>query len=130
MSIRTTPTPPHVEFFPPRPKAGASLRWLAGIVHDYRELVRFWPVVQNMVVQELRVRYQRSVLGFLWTLLNPILMMTTMALVFSAVFKVSAPKYAIYLFSGMVPWTFFQGSVTDCATSILCHESLIRKIYL
>jgi ABC-type polysaccharide/polyol phosphate export permease len=106
------------------------MRWLATIASDYRELVHFWPVVQNMVVQELRVRYQRSVLGFLWTLLNPILMMTTLALVFAALFQMPTQDYAIYLFSGMVPWTFFQGSLTDCATSIISHESLIRKIYL
>ena len=48
-------------------------------------MIRFWPVIQNMVVQELRVRYQRSMLGFLWSLLNPILMMATLTLVFSQV---------------------------------------------
>ena len=54
---------------------------------DRRELVRFWPVVQNMVVQELRVRYQRSFLGFVWTLLNPILMMVILSWVFSHIMK-------------------------------------------
>ena len=76
---------------------------------DRRQLVRFWPVVQNMVVQDLRVRYQRSVLGFFWTLLNPILMMTTMTLVFSQVFDFAKDNYIVYLFAGMVPWNFLNG---------------------
>ncbi len=113
----------------PRGEGGAG-RWLARIADDRRQLARFWPVVTNMVMQELRVRYQRSVLGFLWTLLNPILMMTTMTIVFSQIFHVTAPRYALYLFSGMVPWTFFGGSLSECSTCIISNEGLIRKIYL
>ena len=99
---------PHAEFFPPPPAPGGPRVWLARIADDRRELVRFWPVVQNMVVQELRVRYQRSMLGFLWTLLNPILMMTTMPFVFSQIFNVPGKNYAVYLFAGMVPWNFLE----------------------
>ena len=65
-----------------RPPRGPS-RWLERLRDDRRQLVRFWPVVQNMVVQELRVRYQRSILGFVWTLLNPLLMMAILSWVFS-----------------------------------------------
>jgi ABC-2 type transport system permease protein/lipopolysaccharide transport system permease protein len=84
-----------------------------------------------MVVQELRVRYQRSFLGFVWTLLNPILMMTTLALVFSKLFKSDNPaSYAIYLFAGLVPWGFLSGSLNECAVCIINNENLIKKIYL
>jgi ABC-type polysaccharide/polyol phosphate export permease len=131
MSTRTAPPPPHMEFFPPPRAPRAPARWLSCVVEDAHLLVRFWPVVQNMVVQELRVRYHRSMLGFLWTLLNPILMMITLTLVFSQVFAVEDwRKYAIYLFAGMVPWSFLQGCLTDCAFCIIVHEGLIRKIYL
>jgi homopolymeric O-antigen transport system permease protein len=131
MSIRTVPSPPHTEFFPPPRAPHSPARWLASVRDDFHQLVRFWPVVQNMVVQELRVRYQRSMLGFFWTLLNPILMMVTLTLVFSQLFDGTDPyKYAIYLFAGMVPWGLLQGSLTDCAFCIILHEGLIRKIYL
>ncbi len=88
---------------------------------DARELTKFWPVIQNMVTQELRIRYHRSVLGFLWTLINPILMMTTLTLVFSQVFDRAATgrQYAIYLFAGQVPWALFAGSLTDCSHCIV-----------
>ena len=107
--VRSSPAPPHAEFFPRPRGAGGPGLWLARIAAERRELARFWPVVQNMVMQELRVRYQRSVLGFFWTLLNPILMMTTMTIVFSQIFNERTEGYAIYLFSGMVPWTFMGG---------------------
>ena len=83
-----------------------------------------------MVSQELRVRYQRSFLGFLWSLLNPILMMITMTAVFSKILGRNEPAYALYLFSGLVPWLFLSGSLTDAAYCIIQNEGLIRKIYI
>lgn len=103
---------------------------MARLADDRRELVRFWPVIQNMVAQELRVRYQRSMLGFFWTLVHPILMMTTLTIVFSQLFGQKVESYAVFLFSGMVPWNFLSGSVNDCAFSIISNEALIRKIFL
>src|SRR5918998_3308976 len=102
MKTRTIAPLPHAEFFPPPRSPHAPLRWLATIADDLRQLARFWPVLQNMVVQDLRVRYQRSMLGFFWTLLHPILMMTTLTIVFSQLFNTPIQNYAIYLFAGMV----------------------------
>lgn len=131
MSIRTAPSPPHAEFFP-RPRGPRAPARVLRLLHDdSREMVRFRAVVQNMVVQELRVRYHRSMLGFCWTLLNPVLMMATMTLVFSQVFQIPDWRgFLIYLFAGMVPWAFLQSSVNECAITIIAHEALIRKIYL
>ncbi len=103
--------------------------WLARLVEDRRELVRFWPVIQNMVVQELRVRYQRSILGFVWTLLNPLLMMATLSWVFSQLVT-EVEHYPLFLFAGMVPWSFLSSSLNESAVCIIQNEGLIRKIYL
>ncbi|WP_422926415.1 ABC transporter permease [Singulisphaera sp. PoT] len=132
MDVRTTsPSPvPHTEFFPPpREPRGPSV-WLAKIRQDRRELIQFWPVIQNMVVQDLRVRYQRSFFGFLWTLLNPILMMATLTVVFPILFQQQREHYIVILFAGMVPWNFMSGCLNDCAFAIIHNEGLIRKIYL
>jgi ABC-type polysaccharide/polyol phosphate export permease len=91
--------------------------------------VKFWPVIQNMVVQELKVRYQRSILGFVWTLLNPLLMLATLGFVFSHLFR-SVDNYPVFLFAGMVPWSFLAISLSDSAMSIIMNEGLIRKIYV
>lgn len=130
MDVQTTRTIPHADYFPPPRSPRGPSRWLSAIAEEGRELVRFWPVIQNMVVQELRVRYQRSILGFLWTLLNPILMMATLTVVFSQLFGITREDYAIYLFAGLVPWGFLHGSLSDCAFCIIGNEGLIRKIYL
>ncbi len=130
-NVRTSHSIPHAEFFPRPSSANGPGRWLAVVRNDAREMSHFWPVVQNMVVQEMRIRYHRSMLGFLWTLLNPILMMTTLTLVFSQVFgNKDWKQYAAYLFAGQVPWTLFGGSLSDCASCIVANEGLIRKIYL
>jgi ABC-2 type transport system permease protein/lipopolysaccharide transport system permease protein len=130
MTTRTSAAPPHTEFFPPPRKAHASVRWVAAIADDAAQLVRFWPVVQNMVVQELRIRYHRSMLGFLWTLLNPILMMATLTVVFSQLMHEDWRHYAVYLFAGMLPWGLLNSTLNDCTFCIIANEGLIRKIFL
>ncbi len=130
-NVRTSPSIPHEEYFPRPAAEDGPARWWAVIRGDAREMVAFWPVVRNMVAQDLRIRYHRSMLGFFWTLLNPILMMTTLTLVFSQVFgQQDWKEYAIYLFAGQIPWTLFAGSLTECANCIVGNEGLIRKIYL
>jgi ABC-type polysaccharide/polyol phosphate export permease len=128
METRTSARLPHAEFFPPPPTPRGPSLWLARLVEDRRELVRFWPVIQNMVVQELRVRYQRSILGFVWTLLNPLLMMVTLSCVFSQFTHIE--HYSLFLFAGMVPWGFLSNSLNEGAFCIISNEGLIRKIYL
>jgi ABC-type polysaccharide/polyol phosphate export permease len=130
MDVRATARFPHAEFFPPPPPPRGPILWIERLLDDRRELVRFWPVVQNMVVQELRVRYQRSILGFVWTLLNPVLMMVILSWVFSHVVMKEIENYSLFLFAGMVPWSFLSISLNDCAFSIINNEGLIRKIYL
>jgi ABC-type polysaccharide/polyol phosphate export permease len=129
-NVRTAPSIPHTEYFPQPRSANGPGRWFRVVRGDVRELTKFWPVLQNMVTQELRIRYQRSVLGFLWTLINPILMMVTLTAVFSQLWGGDWKTYAIYLFAGQVPWSLFSGSLTECSHCIVANEGLIRKIYL
>ena len=129
--LRSSPSIPHTEYFPQPGSANGLGQAIVVIQRDVRELTHFWPVISNMVTQELRLRYHRSVLGFLWTLINPIMMMATMTMVFSQIFNNNDWKsYAIYLFAGQVPWTMFAGCLSDSANCIVANEGLIRKIYL
>jgi ABC-type polysaccharide/polyol phosphate export permease len=129
-NIRTAPSIPHDAYFPQPRSANGPLQWLRVVRGDARELVQFWPVLQNMVTQELRTRYQRSVLGFLWTLVNPVLMMIVLTAVFSQLMEENWKTYAVYLFAGMLPWGLFAGALTESSHSIVANENLIRKIYL
>ena len=130
-TVRTRHAIPHTEFFPRPPSSNGPRHWLSIVARDFQELGKFWPVLQNMVTQELRIRYHRSVLGFLWTLINPILMMATLTMVFSQFQGAGDWKlFTIYLFAGQVPWSLFSGCLNDCSICIVQNEGLIRKIYL
>jgi len=133
MDVRSEPTSEAVETFPAAPAPRPSRVWRRRLLEDRTELTRFWPVVQNMVRTELRVRYQRSVMGFLWTLINPLLMMAVLSVVFSTLMPVDPTargSYTLYLLAGMIPWGIMAGSVTESAVCIIQNEGLIKKIYI
>ncbi|MGO9516589.1 MAG: ABC transporter permease [Candidatus Korobacteraceae bacterium] len=90
--------------------------------YTYRELI--WA----LALKELKIRYKRSVLGFLWALLNPALLMVVLTLVFSTVMRFPIPHYAIFLLSVLLPWTFFSQSLSYAVESIVGNGDLIKKI--
>ena len=87
-------------------------------------------VLKQLVAQQLILRYRRTLLGYLWTLINPLLMMSVMAVVFSTLFKADLKTFAISLFAAMIPWNFFSSVVTQSGSSFINNEGLIKKIYL
>lgn len=96
----------------------------------FGELYNSRNVLSQLVFQQLVLRYRRTALGYLWTLINPLLMMSVMALVFSTLFKADLKTFAVFLFAGMIPWNFFSSVVTQSGTSFINNEGLIKKIYL
>lgn len=95
---------------------------LARDTYRYRELI--WTLALN----ELRVRYKRSVLGFLWALLNPLLMMIILTLVFGTLMRFSIDHYAIFLLSMLLPWTFFTQALSYSVESVVTNGQLLKKI--
>lgn len=83
----------------------------------------------NLVKKDLRTRYKGSALGFLWTFINPLLQLCVYTMVFSVIMKSDIPKYYIHLFVALVPWIFFQTSVTSGSSSIIGNKDMIKKIY-
>ena len=90
--------------------------------YAYRELI--WA----LAMKELKIRYKRSVLGFLWALLNPMLLMLVLTVVFSTVMPIQIKHYAIFLLSVLLPWTFFSQSLSYAAESIVGNGDLIKKV--
>ncbi|MCP5160070.1 MAG: ABC transporter permease [Hahellaceae bacterium] len=95
-----------------------------------REIKAYSNVLNQLVRQQLILRYRRTVLGYLWTLINPLLMMIVMAFVFSSLFHAELETFAVFLFSAMIPWNCFSAVVSQSAGSFINNESLIKKIYL
>ena len=94
------------------------------------ELVRYRGLLYNLTVSELKLRYRRSVLGFVWTMLNPLLMMSVLAFVFSRVMRFNMKDYAVLLLAGLLPWTFFAQSINLSLMSIVGKGSLLKKVYI
>lgn len=94
------------------------------------EIKKYQYVLYQLVRQQLILRYRRTLFGYFWTLLNPILMMTVTAVVFSSLFKLDLRTFAVFLFAGMIPWNLFNAAVTQSSTAFIYNESLIKKIYL
>ncbi|MBN2318025.1 MAG: ABC transporter permease [Acidobacteria bacterium] len=91
-------------------------------IFEYRELI--WA----LTVKELRVRYKRSFLGFFWALLNPLLMMSVYVIVFSTILGRGIENYAIFMISGLFPWTFFSQSLNYSMSSIVGNHAMLKKV--
>src|SRR5260370_2832709 len=87
-------------------------------------------LIWALAVKELRVRDKRSALGFLWALLNPLLMMVILTMVFSTLMRVPVHHYPIFLISTLLPWTFFSQSLAYSADSIVSNGELLKKVYV
>lgn len=83
-----------------------------------------------LVERDIKIKYRRSVLGVLWSLLNPLLMMIILSIVFSNLFKFKIENYSIYILSGQVVFNFFNEVTGSSMGSILGNGSLIKKVYL
>jgi len=93
-----------------------------------RETYRYRELIWALALKELKIRYKRSVLGFMWALLNPALLMLVMTLVFSTLLRFNIPHYAIFLLSVLLPWTFFSQSLSYAVESIVSNGDLIKKV--
>ncbi len=89
-------------------------------------------LMQQLVARDFKVKYKRSVLGVLWSLLYPVLMMLVLAIVFSNVFKMSMPgvNYLVYLLSGLVMFNYFSEASNLAMSSVVANFTLINKIYI
>jgi lipopolysaccharide transport system permease protein len=93
-------------------------------VSEYRDLI--W----ILTVSDLKIKYQSSVLGFVWSLLNPLLMMLILYVVFSSIFQITEENFAIYLLVGIITWRFFANATSSSVPSIVSNSSLVTKVYI
>ena len=95
-----------------------------------RELFSYRELVENLVVRDLKVRYKNSVLGFVWSLLNPLLLMLVFTVVFTVVFpNLTIPKFPVFVLCALLPWNFFNTAVMSATNSVVQSGHLIKKVY-
>jgi len=94
-------------------------------------LVRYRALIQSLVSRELKARYRGSVLGFLWSFVNPLLLLLTYTFVFTIILpnrQVDIQPYFLFLFCGILPWTWLQGSLAESCGVIIASGNLIKKV--
>lgn len=92
--------------------------------------MRYKNLLYELVSRDIKVRYRRSVLGVLWTVLNPILMMIVITIVFSQLFRFEIENFPIYFFCGNIVFSFMLTATNDALQSILGGASLLKKVYI
>lgn len=92
-------------------------------------LFRYRQLILTLTVRDLKARYRGSVLGFFWSLANPLMLLGVYTLVFTRFFpRPDINPYALFLFAGILPWTFFSGSIMETTTSISSNAGLVKKV--
>lgn len=102
---------------------------LTKIQNKTQELIRYREMFVGLVNREVRARYKGSVLGFIWSLLNPLMMMGIYSLIFSVYMRINIPNYPLFIFCGLLPWGWFATSITNATAAIVANSNLIKKVY-
>jgi ABC-type polysaccharide/polyol phosphate export permease len=106
--------------------------------HNLGQLLRYRGLIQSLVVRDLKARYRGSVLGFFWSFINPLLLLIVYSVVFTYFMKrpgadAAHPDelrgpYAVFLFCGLLPWTWFTTALLESAGSLIVSGNLIKKV--
>ena len=94
-------------------------------------LIRYRGLIQSLVARELKARYRGSVLGFFWSFINPLLLLLVYSFVFTYILENKTEglqPYALFMFCGILPWTWFSSSLTESAGSLISGGNLIKKV--
>ena len=95
-----------------------------------QELYKYRWLLEQLIARDLKKKYRKSILGYLWSVLNPLLMMLIMTIVFSKLFRFQIPNYSVYLLSGQLIFTFFGEATSIGMQGILANGAMIKKVYL
>ena len=99
------------------------------VVYDFfHAIAEYREYLKQSVMRDLRKKYKRSSLGYVWSMLNPLLMMTILAVVFSTLMKGKVENYPVFLFCGIIPWGYFNGTIRSCLGTIRQNAKIIDQV--
>jgi lipopolysaccharide transport system permease protein len=102
------------------------------VIEQVARLFRYRLLISSLVGRELKARYRGSVLGFFWSFVNPLLLLLTYGLVFTYMLPVArsgaTEPYFLFLFCGILPWTWFSASLLESANVLMAGGNLIKKV--
>ena len=88
------------------------------------------PLLEQLVIKDIKLKYRRSFLGYLWSILNPLLIMVIMVLIFSSMFRFEIENYPVYLIIGQTIFNFVSESTNQAMWSITGNAALLKKTYV
>ena len=94
-------------------------------------LLRYRGLIHSLVARELKARYRGSALGFVWSFINPLLLLSIYSFVFTTIMQnddARTKPFAVFMFCGLLPWTWFSASLTEAASSLIAGGNLIKKV--
>lgn len=94
-----------------------------------KKIYRYREMIVSLVHRDLKGRYKGSVLGFLWTFINPLFQLVIYTMVFSVIMRNGIKDYYLFLFVALIPWIFFSSSLSGGCTCILGQQDMVKKIY-
>ena len=100
------------------------------MAESLREFWRYRELLRQLVARDLKVRYQNSAVGFLWSIVPPLLQVLVYSFLIKGVLKVPAENYGAYVLCGLIPWTFFSISILDAAHSLALNQAIVKKVYM
>jgi ABC-type polysaccharide/polyol phosphate export permease len=102
------------------------------LLDNLRQLFRYRALISSLVARELKARYRGSVLGFVWSFVNPLLLLLIYSFVFTVVLPGAHPPelepFAVFMFCGILPWTWFSSSLLESANVLVAGGNLIKKV--
>lgn len=99
-------------------------------IREAKELWHYKDLLRNLISRDLKIRYKRSVLGFGWAMLNPLLTMIVLTMVFSAIFRFDTEDYAIFVLAGLLLWNFYSQGTNVATSSILGNSAVLTRIHV
>ena len=99
------------------------------MIKQLQEVAKYKHMLVSSVKKDLRSRYRGSVLGFLWTFINPLTQLIIYSIVFPYLLRTSQENYPMYVFTALLPWIYFVSSLQNSTTCIVANSNLVKKIY-
>ena len=94
-----------------------------------KEIFKYRELLKNNVKKEVRGRYKNSILGVMWTFLNPLLQIAVYAMIFPYILKQQQPYYLIFVCVGLIPWSFFTTTIIQSTNTIIGNANIVKKVY-
>ncbi len=99
------------------------------MINQLKEIYGFKNLIYNLVARDLKVKYKGSILGFLWSLLNPLIMLIVYTVAFKYIIKIRVENFPLFFLCGFLPWTFLSLSLSMAVSSIKDNANLVKKVY-